>query len=117
MDFFADDSVLEMPRGPHPWGQRYIGMDKVREGIATRFAGVADVQYGKDRHFVSGDMGISEWTVVRTAPGGSRLEVHDTDHLEFRDGKGVKRDSHWKLSSSSRFHCFQLVFSCAPRAS
>ena len=23
MAFFADDCVFEMPRGPHPWGQRF----------------------------------------------------------------------------------------------
>jgi ketosteroid isomerase-like protein len=22
MSFFTDDAVLEMPRGPHPWGRR-----------------------------------------------------------------------------------------------
>jgi hypothetical protein len=25
MSFFADDCVLEMPRGPDPWGTRCIG--------------------------------------------------------------------------------------------
>jgi hypothetical protein len=23
MSFFTDDCVLEMPRGPHPWGRRF----------------------------------------------------------------------------------------------
>jgi hypothetical protein len=27
MSFFADDPVLEMPRGPHPWGQRVQGRE------------------------------------------------------------------------------------------
>jgi ketosteroid isomerase-like protein len=30
MAFFADDAVLEMPRGPHPWGARFVGTDDVR---------------------------------------------------------------------------------------
>ena len=25
MSFFADDPVLELPRGPHPWGRRFQG--------------------------------------------------------------------------------------------
>ena len=25
MNFFADDCELLMPRGPEPWGQRYVG--------------------------------------------------------------------------------------------
>ena len=36
MEFFAEDCVLEMPRGPYPWGQRYVGK---WEGLTTRFAG------------------------------------------------------------------------------
>ena len=24
MDFFAEDAVLEMPRGPDPWGRRFV---------------------------------------------------------------------------------------------
>ena len=32
MSFFADDAVLEMPRGPHPWGNRYEGAAAVRAG-------------------------------------------------------------------------------------
>ena len=25
MSFFTEDCVLEMPRGPHPWGRRFEG--------------------------------------------------------------------------------------------
>ena len=37
MSFFAQDAVLEMPRGPDPWGRRYIGAAAVREGLRARF--------------------------------------------------------------------------------
>jgi ketosteroid isomerase-like protein len=30
MSFFAEDCVLEMPRGPEPWGTRYVGSAAVR---------------------------------------------------------------------------------------
>ena len=57
MSFFADDCVLEMPRGPDPWGQRLEGRGRVREGLASRFAGIPDVHYGDDRHWLAGDRG------------------------------------------------------------
>lgn len=40
MRFFADDCSLDMPRGPDPWGQRFVGKAAVREGLATRFKGL-----------------------------------------------------------------------------
>ena len=40
MSFFTDDPVLELPRGPHPWGQRFEGPEEVRAGLASRFAGI-----------------------------------------------------------------------------
>src|SRR5947209_994431 len=62
MTFFTDDCSFDMPRGPNPFGQRFIGKSAVREGLASRFKGIPDVHYGDDRHFVSvsGDRGISE---------------------------------------------------------
>jgi hypothetical protein len=36
MSFFAEDCVLEMPRGNQPWGTRYEGKRQVREGLASR---------------------------------------------------------------------------------
>ena len=42
MSFFADDAVLEMPRGPDPWGRRHVGAKAVREGLAARFEGLEE---------------------------------------------------------------------------
>ena len=38
MGFFAEDCVLETPRGEHPWGTRFEGRDAVRDGrlVAVR---------------------------------------------------------------------------------
>ena len=52
MEFFSDDCELLMPRGKEPWGTRYLGKPAVREGLATRFAGIPDVHYGEDSHWV-----------------------------------------------------------------
>ena len=36
MGFFADDCVLEMPRGGQPWGSRSEGKENVRKALAGR---------------------------------------------------------------------------------
>ena len=45
MSYFAEDCVLEMPRGPDPWGTRKTGKAAVREGLRSRFTGLPDVRY------------------------------------------------------------------------
>ena len=97
IEFFAEDCSMDLPRGPHPWGTRVTGKAQVREGCASRFAGLPDAHYGDDRHWVSGNMGFSEWTLTGTTPSGDRVEVRGTDHLEFRNGKIIRKDSYWKI--------------------
>jgi ketosteroid isomerase-like protein len=97
MSHFADDCVLETPRGPNPWGQRFEGRDAVREGLAARFAGIPDVHYGDDSHFVSGDRGLSEWTLTGTTTAGERIEVRGCDLWTFEGGKVLRKDSFWKI--------------------
>jgi ketosteroid isomerase-like protein len=97
MAFFADDATMEMPRGADPWGARFIGKAAVREGIAARFAGLPDVRYAEDRHFVCGDRGVSEWLLTGTTTAGERIAVRGCDLWEFRDGLVVRKDSYWKI--------------------
>ena len=97
MSFFADDCTFDMPRGPHPFGQRYAGKAAVREGLASRFAGIPDVHYGDDVHWVCGDRGVSEWTLTGTTREGKRLEVRGCDLWEFRQGTVIRKDSYWKI--------------------
>jgi ketosteroid isomerase-like protein len=101
MSFFADDCVLEMPRGVDPWGTRCIGKQAVREGLATRFAGLPDVSYGEGTHFVAGDRGVSEWTLRGTTLQGERIEVRGCDLWTFRDGRVAKKDSYWKIRTAA----------------
>jgi ketosteroid isomerase-like protein len=97
MGFFADDCEFLMPRGPDPSGTRYVGKSAVREGLATRFAGIPDVHYGDDDHWVAGDRAVSTWLVTGTTTTGDQVRVRGVDLLEFRDGKIVKKDSYWKI--------------------
>lgn len=97
MSFFADDCVFYMPRGAKPRGDRYMGKEDVRAGLAKRFEGIPDVHYGDDRHWVCGDLGVSEWTLTGTSLSGQHIEVRGVDLLEFEQGKVKRKDSFWKI--------------------
>ena len=99
MALFAEDCVLEMPRGSEPWGSRFAGKGAVRAALATRFSGLPDVHYGSDEHFVdeAAETGMSKWTLTGTNRDGKRIEVNGCDFYTFRDGKVVAKDSYWKI--------------------
>jgi SnoaL-like domain len=64
MLLFADDCVLEMPRGSHSFGTRFEGKRTVREGLAARFEGLPDVHYGHAEH-------LSTKLPIPASPNGS----------------------------------------------
>lgn len=99
MAFFADDCVLEMPKGHDPWGSRFEGKPGVRAALATRFAGLPDVHYGNAEHFVdsAGEVGISKWTLTGTTPEGTKVQVRGCDFYTFRGGEVIRKDSYWKI--------------------
>jgi ketosteroid isomerase-like protein len=97
MAFFTEDCVFEMPRGPAPGGRRLVGRDAAREGIRSRFEGIPDIRYEDDRHFVSGDRGVSEWTIRGTQRTGEPVEVRGCDLFEFSGGLISRKDSYWKI--------------------
>src|ERR1700690_1305261 len=76
MSFFADDCVLEMPRGPSPFGSRYVGTPNGRQGLLGRFTGLPNVHYGNPVHLVDGNTGITKWTVTGTTPAGIQIEAN-----------------------------------------
>ena len=97
MAHFADDAVFDSPRGPDRWGTRFEGRRAIREAFGARFAGIPDVRYQEDEHFVEGDRGASEWTLSGTTTDGQRIEVRGCDLWTLRDGKIIKKDSFWKI--------------------
>jgi len=99
MEYFSDDCSFDFPRGPDPWGQRFVGKANVREGLAMRFKGIPDVHYGDDRHWISADgtQGVSEWTLTGTTTAGVKLNVRGCDLWEFRNGKIIRKNSYWKI--------------------
>ncbi len=99
MEFFTDDCSFDFPRGPEPYGQRFIGKAQVREGLAGRFKGIPDVHYGEVRHWISadGNRGVPEWTLTGTTTSGVSVKVRGCDLWEFRKGKITRKDSYWKI--------------------
>jgi ketosteroid isomerase-like protein len=95
--FFVEDCSMDLPRGPDPWGRRYVGKAQVREGIIGRFSGIPDVHFGEDRHIVCGDRGVSEWRLTGTTTAGTKVDVRGCDLWGFRDGPVVRKDSYWKI--------------------
>lgn len=95
---FAEGCVFDSPRGPDPWGRRFVGAAEVRRGLAARFEGIPDVHYGEDDHFAIGSRGVSEWTITGTEVGGNRIEARGCDLWTIGDDDLiVKKDSFWKL--------------------
>jgi ketosteroid isomerase-like protein len=100
LGYFADDAVFDSPRGPDPWGQRFVGRAAIRDAFAARFAGIPDVRYQQDVHFVDRDRGASEWTLSGTMTSGQWIEVRGCDLWTLRDGKVAKKDSYWKIRTT-----------------
>ena len=96
MGMMTPDCVFETSAGPDPGGRRYEGQGPVREAIAEIFEMLPDVRFANARHFVCGQRGVSEWTIIATRPDGSRIEARGCDLFEFRDGKIFRKDSYRK---------------------
>ena len=97
MEFFSDDCSFDFPRGPEPWGQRFIGKAQVREAIAGRFKGIPDDRYVDEGHWVAGDKGVSEWMLTGTTIAGDSVKVRVCVLWEFRNDKVVRMDTYWKI--------------------
>jgi taurine dehydrogenase small subunit len=97
MSLFAQDCVFEAPRGEDPWGRRFEGKEAVAEGLRARFTGIPDVSYESHGDFVSGERGVSEWTLRGTTVDGQRLEVRGCDLWTFRGDEVVVKNSFWKI--------------------
>jgi ketosteroid isomerase-like protein len=97
MAHFTDDCVFEAPRGPEAFGRRVEGLAAVRAAFADRFAGIPDVRYTDDSHFVAGDRGVSEWLLSGTTTEGQRIEVRGCDIWTFRGDKIALKNSFWKI--------------------
>jgi ketosteroid isomerase-like protein len=96
MSCFDESCILELPRGPYPWGSRFEGKEAARTGLAARFAGIPDLRYDDVTHHVCGPVGISRWTLRGTYVEGQPIEVQGCDFYTFRGDLVVFQDCYWK---------------------
>ena len=82
MSMMTDDCVYEEPSG-----KRFEGQQAVREAFLDVFEGCPDARWDEARHFVHGNVGVSQWTFRGTVPTSQRVEVKGCDFLTLRDGK------------------------------
>ena len=98
MSLFTEDCVLEMPRGPDPWGTRCVGPEAVRDALAGRFSGIPDVHYGQAEHWICGQRAVSTWRLTGTTSSGEPVDVHGCDLFDLDPAGLVRRkDSYWKI--------------------
>jgi len=97
MAHFAANATYDSPRGIEPYGTRFSGKAEIHDGFAQRFAGIPDVRYRDDAHFVDGDRGASEWTLSGITTDGQPIKVRGCDLWTFQGGLVVKKDSFWKI--------------------
>jgi len=87
MSFMTDDCVFQSAAGPERCGTRHAGREAVRAAFAQAWASFPDAQWRNGRHFVHGDLGVSEWTFTGTKADGTRVEADGCDLFTFRDGR------------------------------
>ncbi len=93
MSFMTDDCVFESSAGSEVCGTRYEGREAVRTGYAKAWQDFPDARWADDRHFVSGNQGVSQWIFSGTQSDGKRVEVVGCDIFTFRNGKIAIKNS------------------------
>jgi ketosteroid isomerase-like protein len=84
----AADGVYEASFGPHPWGQRFVGLAEIRTALVE----MGLDQPARPRHqygetHVVGDRGFAMWSSVQDRSSGAEsIVMHGADFYRFRDG-------------------------------
>ena len=75
-----------------------MGPDEVRQGLGQRFAGIPDVHYGDDEHWMCGDHAVSKWLLTGTTTSGDKICVRGCDLFDISSDNRIRRkDSYWKI--------------------
>ncbi|HEY0751790.1 MAG TPA: nuclear transport factor 2 family protein [Chitinophagaceae bacterium] len=96
MSLMTDDCVFEASAGPDIDGEKFTGQEEVRKAFQNVFTTFPDAHWGNAKHFISGNMGFSEWIFTGTKTDGTRVEVTGCDLFTFRDGKIAVKNSYRK---------------------
>jgi ketosteroid isomerase-like protein len=99
MSFFSSDCVLEIPRGPDPWGHRFEGWEDVREGLGSRFTGIPGCPPRQRPPLRRRRPRLLRVAADRHDDGRGEDRVQGCDLFEHRNGKITRKDSYWKIVS------------------
>jgi len=95
--FFAEDGVFSTARGPHPYGERYVGPDAIKKYLAWRFGQISDMSWQHVYRYTCGNRAVSYWVVTGAAKSGEKMEYYGCDLYTFNDdGKIAYKDTFWK---------------------
>ncbi|HUU74386.1 MAG TPA: nuclear transport factor 2 family protein [Burkholderiales bacterium] len=100
MSYMTDDCAFYLGSGNSASGEKYEGYAAVREAFERVWKELPDVSFQNARHFLSGDRGCSEWTLVATHPNGSKIELDGCDLFTFEGDKIKVKNSYLKNRKS-----------------
>ena len=96
VNYFHEDGVFQIARGPAPTGVRVVGREAIRKFLTERYAVCPDWNWMPIKNWCAGDKAVAEWKVVGTDPSGNRFEWFGCDLLYFEAGKITLKDTFWK---------------------
>ena len=100
MAYMTDDCEFYLGSGKTASGEKYQGYASVKEAFERVWTDLPDVSFQNARHFLSGDRGCSEWTLVATHPNGSKIELDGCDLFTFVGNKIKIKNSYLKSRKS-----------------
>jgi len=100
MSYMTDDCVFCLASGKSTSGDRFEGFAAVRQAFERVWKDLPDIAFQNARHFLSGDRGCSEWTLVATHPNGSKIELDGCDLFTFEGDKIKVKNSYLKNRKS-----------------
>ncbi len=97
VDFFAEDGVFELPKGPDYHGERVVGKAALHAFFSELMETLPDIQWHPIDDRVAGNKGFSEWRRQATLPSGEKLDCLGLDIFTFEGGLVIKKDSYFKI--------------------
>jgi ketosteroid isomerase-like protein len=96
MSYMTEDCEFYLGSGKSASGDSFKGYGAVKDAFENVWTQLPDVSFRNARHFLSGDRGCSEWTMVATHPNGSKIELDGCDLFTFEGGKIKVKNSYLK---------------------
>jgi steroid delta-isomerase-like uncharacterized protein len=97
VEFFAEDGVFQLARGPEPVGRTLRGKAAIKQALAARFKQIPDMRWDHQEYILAGERAVSVWTVRGTGADGEELNYEGCDLYTFRDGKIARKNTFWKI--------------------